>query len=110
MRAIAIVLTLLGGLLPLIGLLLAWLRARRAFTPLDADLRRITELVSRNTPADEIAAVREPQFMNGELPYTPELVERAILRSALEDLRGPALLAAAGVVLATAGSVLSLYV
>ena len=38
----------------------------------------------------------------------PELIERAILRSALDDLRGPALLALAGILAGTAGSLLSL--
>jgi hypothetical protein len=41
--------------------------------------------------------------------YTPELVERAILRSALDDLKGPAVVAGMGVISATAGSPLSLW-
>lgn len=113
MRSLVIILTLLGGVLPLAALVWAWKTGTRQHAALDRDLREIA-LVAETSGGDNEAAtrgmyaVRQPTHTYAMELYTPELAERAILRSALDDLKGPALVAGVGVICATIGSLLSL--
>jgi hypothetical protein len=109
-----IILTLLGGVLPLAGLIWAWKAGRRQHAALDTDLHEIARVAEVSGDDNEAAsramyAVRQPTHTYAMELYTPELVERAILRSALDDLKGPALVAGIGVISATTGSLLSLW-
>ncbi|MFD2092624.1 hypothetical protein [Blastococcus deserti] len=109
-----IILTVLGGVLPLAGLIWAWRAGFRQHAALDTDLRQIARLAQASGDDNEAAtramyAVRQPTHTYAMELYTPELVERAILRSALDDLKGPALVAVIGVISATIGSLLSLW-
>lgn len=98
------VLYALGGVVPLVALGWAALRVRRTYLPLCRDLEEISALMKTGTASmEQIRAVREPQSNDLMLWYTPEVVERAILKSALADLKRPSLLAALGVVFGTAG-------
>ncbi|MEV0602285.1 hypothetical protein AB0I82_23695 [Streptomyces sp. NPDC050315] len=60
------------------------------------------------TPQERDAAMyalREPTFNVGRLTYTYEWIQRLVWGQAMSDLRGPAWLAIAGIVLAIAGIV-----
>lgn len=114
MLGLALVLTLLGGVLPIAGLVWAAKRAGGRHEELDRDLTEIARIAAaggddNNVTTRAMHAVRQPTHTFAMELYTPELIERAILRSALDDLKGPALLAASGVMFATVGSLLSLW-
>lgn len=114
MRTAVLVVTLLGGLLPLAAVGWAALATTRAYRSLDDDLQRIHAISHQHgsDPAKAtplMAAVRGPTSTNTTVLYQLEETRRAILRDTIDDLRGPAALAAVGVVFATVGSVWSLY-
>jgi hypothetical protein len=107
-RGLAILLTVLGGVLPVAALIWAWLATRRPLTMLDDDLSSIYAISEAHPDANEgtplMYAVRRPTATNVTVLYTKEEVQRAILSSALKDLKGPALLAGAGALAGMAGS------
>jgi hypothetical protein len=108
---LAVVLTVLGGLLPVGALIWAALVTRREFRTLDDDLTRIQAIATEHGENPSKAsplmyAVRYPSGNYTTATYMTEEVQRAILRSALSDLRGPALLAGVGALAGMAGSLL----
>lgn len=114
MRCLVVMLTVLGGILPIAAVIWAWMSGGRAHADLHRDLAVIGRIASAG--GDDNAAVtramhavRQPTHTYAMALYTPELVERAILRSALDELKGPALVAGIGVIFATVGSLLSLW-
>lgn len=112
MTALVIILTVLGGVLPIVAIVQAAVVARRKFGELDEDLRRIEAIGDAGgnpddatTVLDRIHAVRPPSIPSYYwIEYGPDIAERNIFR----ELKRPAILAAVGVVFSTAGSVLSL--
>jgi hypothetical protein len=92
-RFLAIVVTVLGGVLPVAALAWAWLTTRRQFRVLDYDLTRIQGIAKAHPEPGEATprmyAVRMPTANFTTVLYTTEEVERAILDSALKELRGP---------------------
>jgi hypothetical protein len=111
MRSLAIVLTLLGGILPVAALIWAWLVTRRQYGTLNNDLTCIHAIGEAHSEPSEataqMEAVRVPTATYTTVLYVPEEVERAILASALKDLKGPAQLAGAGALVGMLGSLLA---
>ena len=112
MLAFAVVLTVLGGVLPVVALGWAAVVTRREFQTLDRDLTRIHAIAEAHPKPSEATplmyAVRQPTTTNVTVLYTREEVQRAILASAISDLKGPALLAGAGALLGMVGGLVSL--
>ncbi len=106
--ALAIALTVAGGVLPIVGILTAWARTRRTLRALDADLTEIDRLSAAGADTAAINAVRPSTTTWTHASYQHEHTERAILTSARDDLRGPAILAGIGALCGMAGSLLSL--
>jgi hypothetical protein len=112
LTALAFVLTVLGGLLPVGAIFWARTVTRREFRALDSDLTRLQAIAeahpvpSESTPL--MYAVRQPSANMTTATYVTEEVQRAILASALKDLRGPAVLAGVGALAGMAGSLLAL--
>jgi hypothetical protein len=110
--ALVVLLTVLGGVLPIAAIVEATVIAQRKFGELDQDLRRIQEIGDAGgnpddaTPVlDRIHAVRAPSIPNYYwIEYGPDIAERNVFR----ELKRPAVLAGVGVVFSTAGSLLSL--
>lgn len=114
MLAIVAALYVAGGVLPLLGLVLGVWRGRREYRRLAEKLHFIDRIVTRTgrdpTPED-IAYWLDTYSM--ELPeaphqaqwmYAPEIAQKAIWA----QLRQPAYLAGVGIILGSAGSLLSL--
>jgi hypothetical protein len=109
---LVVILTALGGALPLYALVEGYLSARKHFARLEDDLRRIKEI--HDTPGlpdsektRRAKTVRAPEVTAYYwMPYAPAIAERTLY----EVLKRPAVLVAVGVVCATAGSLLSLTI
>src|SRR5688572_21559572 len=97
--------------MPVGALIWAGLVTRQQFRTLDNDLTRIHGIAEAHPEPSEATplmyAVRMPTATDTSVLYGAEEVERAILGSALKELRGPALLAGAGALAGMAGSLLS---
>lgn len=124
MRAAAFVLTVLGGVLPVAAVLRAGFVTRRLWRKLDTDLSSIAAIawmeegvekgVSGGLKPEAVRRLQDailPQSTTYlDVSYMKELIQRAILRAALDDLLGPAIFAGLGALAGMAGSLLSLYV
>jgi hypothetical protein len=105
-----IVLTVLGGVLPVAALLWGRSRAVREYRRLANTLDRIDGIIhdAAIREEDKMPAAEQvltPRFNLGRMAYTYEWVQRLILEDALAELRGPAVLGLVGVALGTAGGV-----
>ncbi len=114
MKLLAAGLYLCAGLLILWALALTGYRAIREHRRLATALNIIDEIAAdKSIPESEktarAEAVLSPRMTCARVPYTLEWIECLILRDALKDLRGPALLTGIGATLGTAASVLSLW-
>lgn len=115
MRMLVAVLYCVGGALPVLGVLMARHSIRRQASRLDDRSQRRRELAEEfsERPGEELqsALARQglPRWTFDDFDSMPEFLEAAILRHALSDLRGPALITLAGVVSGTVASVWSLY-
>ncbi|MFH8749148.1 hypothetical protein ACH4GK_20880 [Streptomyces rimosus] len=118
MKLMLTLMTVAGGLLPLMALIWGGLALRKDYVALVRDLDAIDRIIQApedafETPQQRDAAmhaVREPTFNYGRLTYTYEWIQRLVWGQAMNDLRGPAWLAIAGLVLATAAGAWSLWV
>ncbi len=112
LAAATIVLLVLGGVLPIAALIRAWRVTKRRHEALNDDLSRIHAIAEAHPePRDATSrmyAVREPTSTGPTVLYANEEIERAILKAAMDDLKGPAGVAAIGVICGMAGSLLSL--
>ena len=107
-------LSVLGGVLPLGALGVGARRLVRAHRKLAGQLVDIERIQAEDSlsPAERrtrTAAILQPLSTVGYVLYTREWTREAIMRNAVEDLRGPALWGAAGVVCGTIASVWSLW-
>jgi hypothetical protein len=111
LTVLAVVLTVIGGILPVAAIAWAWVVTRRRFRVLNHDLTLIHAIAQAHPEPSEatplMEAVRMPTATNTTVLYGAEEVERAILGSALKDLKGPALLAGAGALAGMVGSLLA---
>lgn len=112
MLAIVIVLTVLGGVLPIYAGVRAAITTQRHFSKLDADLKKI-KAIAETPGADDDSegnlarrrAVRSPSVPAYYwIEYAPDIAELRLY----QELKKPAILVGLGVVFATAGSLLSL--
>ncbi len=115
-REIVAVLVVAGAVLPLTGFAWGAVVGRRRLRELQRQRQRIIEVAA--TPADAIMAMRGDSVLRHEgievtamddLLRVRQDIELGILRHALGDLKGPAFLAALGIVAGTVGGVWSLY-
>lgn len=114
MIAVVIALYIAGGVLPLAGLAWAFWKANRQYQKLKRKLRFINRIVARTGPEPTQENIREWLKIYGmEAPqaghpakwmYAPEIAQKAMW----DELRRPAYLAGAGVLVGTMGSLLSL--
>jgi hypothetical protein len=114
MAAIVAMLYVAGGVLPLWGLVLAVVKGRRKYRELAKGLHFIDRVATRSGPEPtqhdidhwiESYGMKEPEAPHKvQWMYAPQIAQMAIWR----DLREPAYFAGAGIVLGTAGSLLSL--
>lgn len=111
MTALVILLTVLGGALPLYAGVRAATSAHRHFNKLNSDLRQIKEIAERPGADDDpqtLAKIHEVRRPGVDayywVEYAPDIAERRLY----EELRKPAIMVALGVLAATAGSLLSL--
>ncbi|NGO09309.1 hypothetical protein G5C60_17300 [Streptomyces sp. HC44] len=79
------------------------------------DLTAIDEIIQapEGTYPDASAAmtaIRQPAFSLGRLTYTYEWAQRLVWQQAMDDLRGPAWLAGAGVVIGTIAGAWSIWI
>ncbi|MFG3099736.1 hypothetical protein ACGFZL_04250 [Streptomyces sp. NPDC048182] len=107
--------TILGGLLPLAAVIWGSVSLRRDYRRLVNDLTAIDAIIQapEGTHADRSAAmraVREPKYNAGRLMYSYEWTQRLVWEQAMDDLRGPAWLAGAGLVLATVAGAWSIWI
>ncbi|MEU1941091.1 hypothetical protein ABZ554_01150 [Streptomyces sp. NPDC020125] len=115
MKCFLAILTVLAGVLPLTSVVWGWLSTRKTYRKLASDLDRIDAIIE--APDDEypqgkseaMTAVREPEFNWGRVMYTYEWAQRLVLKQALDDLKGPAWLAVAGVFLGMVAGVWSMW-
>ncbi|MEV6796441.1 hypothetical protein AB0M87_31650 [Streptomyces sp. NPDC051320] len=118
MKLTLTLLTVVGGLLPLAALVWGGLALRRDYEALVEDLDAIDRVIQApegtyETSGDQSAAmyaIREPAFNVGRLTYTYEWAQRLIWQQAMNDLRGPAWLAVAGLIVATTAGAWSIWV
>jgi hypothetical protein len=106
MKLTLTLLTICGGLLPLAAIIWGAVSLRRDYNRLVDDLTAIDEIIQapEGTYPDRSAAmmaIRQPAFNLGRLMYSYEWAQRLVWQQAMDDLRGPAWLAGAGLVAAT---------
>ncbi|MFI6489888.1 hypothetical protein [Streptomyces sp. NPDC050564] len=107
--------TVLGGLLPLVAVIWGSVALRRDYKSLVDDLTAIDQIIQASEgtyddPSAAMRAVREPAFNMGRLAYTYEWAQRLVWEQAIDDLRGPAWLAGAGLGLATVAGAWSVWI
>jgi len=105
---------ILGGALPMLGLFIGGRRVVVEHRRLADALDKIDRIINDDTiPDQEKSALQlrilKPAFNWGRVTYTYEWIRREILGNALADLRGPALVAATGVLCGAVASVWSLW-
>lgn len=115
MKLTLTLMTVLGGLLPLGAVIWGGVTLRRDYRKLVDDLTKIDEIIEapEGTYEDSSAAmvaVREPTYNMGRLMYSHEWSQRLVWEQALRDLRGPAWLAGAGLLLATVAGAWSIWI
>ncbi len=113
-RLVVAVLTVCGGALPLGALIVGGCRVWREHRDIASKLDRVQALrLPQGTTDEDYAAAQEAILSHTmtitQAEYGHEWVRRHILRDTLDDLRGPALAAGAGVVLATVASLWGLF-
>jgi hypothetical protein len=104
------ILIALGGALPIAALVWGAVGASRRMRELREQRQRIVDV--ENEPSETIERLRTegiPLTTMGDLLRVRQDVEIAILRNALDDLKGPAVLALIGVIAGSVGSVWSLF-
>lgn len=111
-RWVSIMMIALGLAAILVGAVLAYRRARRELDDISAQLDEVTtQLYAQDTGGPPVNFDHYPKLRTtiADLAITRGLVTQAVLRDALDSVRGaPALLALSGVVLQTVGGVLPL--
>jgi hypothetical protein len=118
MKLMLTLMTALGGLLPLAAIVWGGLALREDYRKLVSDLDAIDLVIeapegtyaSSEAQSAAMYAIREPKFNGGRLTYTYEWSQRLVWAQAMNDLRGPAWLAAGGLVLATVAGAWSIWV
>lgn len=118
MKLTLTLLTVVGGLLPLIAVIWGGVALRRDYSALVSDLDAIDRIIQAPEDAYEssaeksaaMRAIREPTFNMGRLMYTYEWAQRLVWKQAMSNLRGPGWLAVAGLVLATVAGAWSIWI
>ncbi|MFJ8723617.1 hypothetical protein [Streptomyces sp. NPDC093269] len=117
MKLTLTLMTVAGGLLPMIAVIWGGLPLRKDHQKLVRDLEAIDRVIqapagaydSTETRSAAMYAIRQPAFNFGRLTYTYEWAQRLVWEQAMNDLRGPAWLAIAGLVLATTAGTWSIW-
>lgn len=110
MRLASFVLTLLGGVLAVVGIAWAALAAVQRRRQLERERAIVLrENAAGGNSADRLRQMGVPFTTWGDVITTRQDVEIAILTDALSNLRGPALVVLLGGVLSTIGGVLGLW-
>jgi hypothetical protein len=118
MFAAELILTILGGALPVAAFLWAWKITRRRSHEIDGWIARTLELSNRTieerwAPGQETNEILKwegiPTSTNADVATIRLLIQKFIVQEALPDLGLPIILGAAGFVCGFAGSLLSLY-
>lgn len=114
MIAVVTALYIAGGVLPLAAFAWAFWKANRQYQRLERKLQFMDRIVSRTGPDPtqenirewlEIYGMEDPQAGHpAEWMYAPEIAQKAVW----DELRRPAYMAGAGVLVGTVGSLLSL--
>lgn len=115
MKVFIAILSLVGGVLPLLGVGFGARRVIADYRDLGRKLDQVEQIMKdsaipsteRNARAAEILT---PEFTWGRLTYTYEWIRYLILRNAVGDLRGPAIATSVGIVCGTVASVWALFV
>ncbi|MFJ4004017.1 hypothetical protein ACIPWL_11225 [Streptomyces sp. NPDC090023] len=115
MKLTLTLMTICGGLLPLAAVIWGGVSLRRDYRRLVADLTAIDQIIQAPPgtypdPSAAMTAIRPPVFNMGRLTYTYEWAQRLVWEQALEDLRAPAWLASAGLVIATVAGAWSIWI
>ncbi|MER7836650.1 hypothetical protein ABTY98_12215 [Streptomyces sp. NPDC096040] len=115
MKLTLTLMTICGGLLPLAAVIWGGVSLRRDYRRLVADLTAIDQIIQAPEgtypdPSAAMSGVRQPAFNMGRLAYSYEWAQRLVWEQAMEDLRGPAWLAGAGVVVATVAGAWSIWI
>ncbi|MEU5252347.1 hypothetical protein [Streptomyces longwoodensis] len=118
MKLMLTLMTAVGGLLPLVAIVWGGAALRRDYRKLVSDLDAIDQVIqapegtyeSPEARSAAMDAIREPAFNFGRLTYTYEWAQRLVWEQAMNDLRGPAWLAAGGLVLATVSGAWSIWI
>ena len=114
MKVFITILSLLGGILPLLGVGFGARRVIADYRDLGRKLDQVEQIMKdpaipdteRSSRAKEVLA---PEFTWGRLTYTYEWIRYLILRNAVGDLRGPAIATVVGIVCGTVASVWALF-
>ncbi|MFJ9915138.1 hypothetical protein [Actinacidiphila glaucinigra] len=118
MKLTLTLITVAGGLLPLIAIIWGGQALRRDYRKLVDDLDAIDSVIgapegtyeSSEAQSAAMYAIRQPAFNMGRLTYTYEWAQRLVWEQAMNDLRGPAWLATTGLVLATVAGTWSIWI
>lgn len=118
MKLTLTLMTVAGGFLPLIAIVWGGLALRADYRRLVSDLEAIDRVIeapegtyeSSEAQSAAMYAIRQPAFNFGRLTYTYEWAQRLVWEQAMNDLRGPAWLAVAGLALATVSGAWSIWV
>ncbi|MFG2458015.1 hypothetical protein ACGFWE_13230 [Streptomyces sp. NPDC048523] len=118
MKLMLTLMTAAGGLLPLAAIIWGGLALRKDYRKLVSDLEAIDRVIeapegtyeSSQAQSAAMYAIRQPAFNFGRLTYTYEWAQRLVWEQAMNDLRGPAWLAVAGLVVATVAGSWSIWI
>jgi hypothetical protein len=114
MKTVVVILSVLGGVLPLLGIGFGAKRVITEHRRLGRQLTEIDAIMKDPSIADDqkvprAVRIMQPQFNYGRMTFTFEWIRYQILANAAEDLKFAAILTIGGILCGTAGSVWSLY-
>ncbi len=114
MKWIVTVLTVLGGVLPAVGLYNIWRAFGDRRTQLQVKLDLVDQVMSDSALSDEEKSARltrdlPPEGTWLDVMYSRERLQLELLKQSVPDISMPAVLAGLGVVCATAAGVLSTW-
>lgn len=113
-KTAVVILTVLGGVLPLVGIGIGAKRVIAEHRKLGSQLAEIAAIMKDPSIPDDqklprAKGVLQPQFTWARVTYTFEEIRYQILVNAASDLKLAAILAVGGILCGTVGSVWSLY-